>query len=136
MKRVYVAGELTTGAINPDGTLDAHSYEHNVRMAESMALRVAMREGYAPICVHALARYMFGTLPEARWLAIDLSILEACHAVVLSNGARSIRVSRGVRVEVEHAIALGIPVYAGEIDLFAGRAIPIARLLQLLAVES
>ena len=133
MIRVYIAGELTTGALNPDGTLDGMSYEHNVRIAEGMALRVALREGYAPICPHALARHMFGTMPEARWIEIDLCLLEACQAVVLSNGTRSILRSRGTKSEVTHAIELGIPVYSNETDLFAGRAIPIERLRDLLA---
>lgn len=129
---VYIAGPLTSGAINLDGTLDMLAVAGHVHRAERQLLEVA-KLGHSPICPHSMYRNMFGTLPESTWLALDLALLERCDAMVLSQGLASFR-SSGTRNEIRrHALELRRPVYAFASDLeqgFAMREENIANLLR------
>jgi hypothetical protein len=128
---VYIAGPLTTGAINLDGTLDMLAVSGNVHRAEKQLLEVA-KLGHAPICPHSMYRHMFGTLPERVWLALDLALLERCDAMVLSQGHASFR-SSGTRNEVRRfALELRRPVYAFASDLPHGFAMTEQNILNLL----
>lgn len=128
---VYIAGPLTTGAINPDGTLDMLAVSGNVHRAEKQLLEVA-KLGHAPLCPHSMYRNMFGTLPESRWLALDLALLEKCDAMVLSQGLASFR-SSGTREEIKRfALELRRPVYAFASDLEYGVAMTEQNILNLL----
>jgi hypothetical protein len=128
---VYIAGPLTSGALNPDGSLDMFTIAGHVHRAQRQLLSVAQL-GHAPICPHTMYRDMFGTLPEPAWLALCLALVERCDAMVLSQGHASFR-SSGTREEVKRfALELRRPVYAYAADLEHGFAMTEANILALL----
>jgi nucleoside 2-deoxyribosyltransferase len=105
IKVVYVAG--------PYSGPDSWSREQNIRAAEDVALNLILC-GFAPICVHAVARYWYGRVSEECAIEADLELLHRCDAVVLCAGWEH---SRGTLAEIESARVRGIPVYetVGEI---------------------
>jgi hypothetical protein len=128
----YIAGPLTSGACNPDGSLDLYAYETNIRYAEGMALRLALL-GFAPLCVHALARHMFGTMAEHRWIDIDLELLQRSDVVVLSQGLDGARRSSGTRRELRAALSSGKPVFESDEHLARNEPISASALVAALA---
>lgn len=100
---VYVSGRLTTGCF-VSGTFDAWVWEQNVRRAEEMALELTL-VGFAVICVHTTARYMFGRVPEALALAADFELLRRCDAIAMCEGWEE---SSGAKQELEIALRCGV----------------------------
>jgi hypothetical protein len=102
---VYVAGPF--GAPTPWGV------ELNVRLAEEVALKVAL-VGHYPLCPHAMYRNYDGTRPYEFWIAATLELLKRCDSVLLVDGWER---SRGAIGERDYAIAHGMPVHCSISDL-------------------
>lgn len=104
-KVVYVAG--------PYSAPTAWQREENIRRAEAVALELWGR-GIPALCVHTIARYFHGAVPEQAAIDIDNALLDRCDAIQLVEGWPA---SPGTRAEIDRARAAGKPVFlAGEID--------------------
>ncbi len=114
---VYVAGPLTTGACRPGGSFNSWIFEQNVRRAEELAIQLTLA-GFAAICVHSMARYAFGHIPETLAMEADFEIIRRCDALVLVEGWQ---VSKGTLAELQHARQLHMPVF-GEKSEYIGIA--------------
>lgn len=97
MKYVYISGPYTNG-----------DQAANVRAAIEAA-NALLDAGYIPYCPH-LSHFHHMLFPHdyETWMQLDLAWLEKCDALVRLDGY-----SPGADREVEHALALGIPVYYG-----------------------
>lgn len=95
MKRVFISGPYTLGDV-----------EQNVKKAMDLANDL-IESGYAPFCSH-LTHFLNNNnfQPYEKWLEIDNTFLEVCHAVIRIPGE-----SKGADKEVSLAEKLGIPVF-------------------------
>lgn len=98
-KLVYVAG--------PYSAPTAWQREQNIRRAEEVALEL-WRRGIPAMCVHTIARYFFGAVPEQAAIEIDNAILDRCDAIMLVNGWER---SAGTLAEIDRMAAAGKPVF-------------------------
>ncbi len=101
MKVVYVAG--------PYSAPNSWEREQHIRKAEQLSLQL-IDAGAAPICVHTMARFWFGRVPEERAIAWGIALLRPSDAVVLVEGWQQ---SNGTLAEIGEAYKHGIPVYDG-----------------------
>jgi hypothetical protein len=101
MKRIFISGPYTIGDV-----------AINVRNAMNVANEL-IDLGFAPFCPH-LTHFLHINNPQEyeKWLEIDMSFLEVCHALIRLPG-----ISDGADKEVECALKLGIPVYNSIGDL-------------------
>jgi hypothetical protein len=99
---IYIAG--------PYSPATSLARENNVRRAEAVALDL-WKASVPTICVHTLARYAFGDVPEETALACDLAILNRCDAVMLVTGWPH---SKGTIAEMRHAATCCKPIFAPE----------------------
>jgi len=99
MKTIYVAG--------PYSGATAWQREQNIQRAEAVTLRL-WQSGVPAICVHSIARFFFGAVPEETAIEIDNELLRRCDAVQLVEGWSA---SRGTLAEIELAQSLGLRVF-------------------------
>lgn len=99
MKTIYVAG--------PYSGATAWQREQNIRNAEAVTLRL-WQAGIPAICVHSIARFFFGAVPEETAIEIDNELLRRCDAVQLVAGWMA---SKGSLAEVALAESRGMPVF-------------------------
>lgn len=117
---VYIAGPISRGDLC-----------HNINQANA-AFRELALAGLSPLCPHwscfsggalvaptsgqvyALASGTGNGMSHAEWLAVDLTFVERSDAVLRLPGE-----STGADLEVQHALALGIPVFTEVRDLIA-----------------
>lgn len=103
--RIYIAG--------PFRAPSAWQIEQNIRRAEEFGLKVVKMGGCAVI-PHTMYRFFQGALPDDVWLECALTLLEPCHAVVVTQGWLN---SSGIRGEIARAHDLQLPVFfQGEVD--------------------
>jgi len=107
---VYIAGPVT--AATP------WLMELNARRAELVSADLASL-CIAHFCPHTQWRYMHGILPHEGWMAMCLTVLERCDAVVLVEGWET---SRGSHLEIDRAYTLNIPVYQSVTECLAALA--------------
>ena len=99
MKVVYVAG--------PYSAPNSWEREQQIRKAEQLSLQL-IDAGAFPICVHTMARFWFGRVPEERAIAWGIALLRPSDAVVLVEGWQQ---SNGTLAEMGEAFKCNIPVY-------------------------
>jgi hypothetical protein len=101
MKRIFISGPYTLGDV-------AQNVKRSMDMANAL-----IELGYAPFCPH-LTHFLHinNFQPYEKWLEIDSSFLEVCHAVIRMSGE-----SKGSDKEVALAKKLGIPVFYSLEDL-------------------
>ena len=99
MKKVYIAGPITAPT--------AWAQELHIREAERLAADINMA-GAAPFCPHTQSRFLDGVVPWDTFLAADLAWLAHADAVITIPGWRR---SEGAKIEVDTAIAAGVPVF-------------------------
>ena len=99
---VYVSGPISQG-----------NWLINIRLAVQSGERLR-RAGFVPLVPHliALAELCGSDATYEDWLALDLALLERCDALLRLPGP-----SVGADREVEHARALGLPVFFNELDI-------------------
>ena len=101
MKVVYVAG--------PYSAPNSWEREQQIRKAEQLSLQL-IDAGAFPICVHTMARFWFGRVPEEQAIAWGIALLHPSDAVVLVEGWQQ---SNGTLAEMGEASKHNIPVYDG-----------------------
>jgi hypothetical protein len=105
MKRVYVSGPYSAPpslkAHDRDMRIDA-----NIERANQAALALAHR-GYAPFVPHTMMRGWEDRCRVPRQVAMGISLawVEGCDALLV------LGMSAGVRLEIAHADAMGLPVH-------------------------
>ena len=103
-KIIYIAGPFRGNS--------HFAIAQNIRRAEETALRawslaIAV-PGLGVVCPHTNTAHFQDALPDDIWLEGDLTIMRACHAVLLTGDWQR---SSGTKAEVEEAKRLGIPVF-------------------------
>jgi len=106
MKVVYIAGPYR--ASTPWGI------EQNVRLAETMALKVWQTSKAAALCPHTMTRYYQESAPDEVWLRGTLELLKRCDAIFLLEGWQR---SEGSKLEHQTAVSMGMPVFTNLVDL-------------------
>lgn len=80
--------------------------EENIRKAEAVAVEL-WRMGIPAICPHANTRHFDGIIPPEDFIEGDLVMVSRCDLIVMMEGWEK---SEGAKVELEHAMRLGIRV--------------------------
>lgn len=99
MRLIYVAGCYSAD--------NAWEREANIRRAEEVCARL-WKAGVAAVCVHTMARYFHGFVPEDKAIAIDNAILDRCDAILLAPGWI---MSTGTQGEIARARGQRKPVF-------------------------
>jgi nucleoside 2-deoxyribosyltransferase len=109
MKLVYISGPYRAATMNGVRENIEHAYQMAVTMHQ------AGKGELFPVVPHLNTQFMDGVMPDNHWLTGDCLLLERCDAVLMIGEFEK---SEGCAVEMQHAIAKGIPVYTNVKSLF------------------
>lgn len=103
MSLIYISGPYTKNEVN------GKTQEENINQARKISCEL-MEIGHFCHCPHLNTAYFEDhcNLTYDQYIAGDLNLLSRCDIIVMTEDWES---SKGAKIERDHAIRLGIPVY-------------------------
>ena len=105
---VYVSGPYTAS--------NYRATHRNIEVAEQYTESL-WKLGFGVMCPHSNTKHMelrAPKVPYEHYMELDLKLIESCDAIFMLPGWED---SRGSNLEMEHAKALGIPVFMTVFDM-------------------